>query len=266
MQTKCLTRWIVGVISIGILLSGCDSASREDGFGGAASAAPQVSQVSASSANPPVEEGANVPAQTQKLPESTAELLAGLDYEDRKRTESFYANFGDALEFENTKEFQWMRRHGYPLPEEIAAATRLTDSELQRRFESGDFKSGVFLLERMAVRANGSHSTDASLLADRLLDSGNPFSGYAYFRYFREIKGGWSDALAGLLWAYQQGDYRAGQLFAKLVKTGGPFGEQLEPGEVAFSFVALQAHVRLMNPDALSGRLDPLIIYETERH
>lgn len=266
MQTRSLTRWIVCAVSLGIVLSGCDSASREGSFGGAASAAPQISQVSAASAYPPVEEATNAPVQAHKLPENTAELLAGLDYEQRKRIESFYASFGDALEFENTKEFQWMQRHGYPLPKEIAAATLLTDTELQRRFESGDFKSGVFLLERMAVRARGSHTTDASLLADRLLDSGKPFSGYAYFRYFREVKGGWSDALAGLLWAYQLGDYRAGELFAKLVKTGGPFDEELEPGEVAFAFVALQAHVRIMNPGALSGRLDPLIIYETERH
>ena len=200
-------------------------------------------------------------------PISSQELLGRLGERDREIVDFFYANFGgSAFAFNNAAELQWMTRQGFPMPEDIIKASRLTDTELERRLDEGDSKAGYFLLDRYATRTNGMDSPKGRSLAERVLVSGGAFSGYAYFNYYRNVRNCWSKALAGLLWANFQGDWRAGEYFMKIVTSGGPYSEVLAPGEVALAYQALLSKVMVSHRDLLGRRIDPLLIYHDEPH
>ena len=200
-------------------------------------------------------------------PANTTQMFAQLEGSDRKLVESFYGNYGEmVLEFDNSKEFDWIARHGYPMPDDVVTASRFSDDELRRKFEDGDPKAGYFLLDRMARRSNGHGTLDELQLADRVLATDGPFSGYAYFRYYSQIEGEWERALSGLLWADLQGDWRAKSYFDNLVQTGGRFHQKLAPGDVAGAFEVLLSQVRFANPALLTRPIDPRIKYWGGRH
>lgn len=207
------------------------------------------------------------PVDVALLPSSTREMLSRLSPRDRDLVESFYRSYGDSvIAFSNKHELLWMIQHGYPMPEDVLEAATLSDQELKARYEAGDVKAGFFLLDRMtAAIENGKtdfdSKLDATMLANKLLISGSPFSGYAYYRHHRRLQESQSDALAGLLWADWQGDYRAAFQLMELTGNGSRFDstDLPTPATVAIAYQALLSTVRARNPALLTRKIDPLL-------
>lgn len=206
-----------------------------------------------------------------RLPSNTREMYSRLAPSDRELVEGFYSNYGAVMDFSNKQELLWMRRHGYPMPEDVLEAARLTDQELERRYEGGDVQAGFFLLDRRAeaVPEDGKvefdFSVESNVLAKDLLVSGSPFSGYAYYRYYSQRPDLQAKALAGLLWAGWQGDYRATRQMISLTGRNARYSEaDLAPGTIAMAYQALLSTVRGHNPGLLTRKQDMLLKYKNE--
>lgn len=195
-------------------------------------------------------------------PSTSKALFARLDEEDRSVVQAFYGDAGNAaLAYGNAAELAWLQRHGYPMPSDALEAIRQTDDELRGRIERGDAKAGYFLLDRLASRSEGAYQPDGRRLAEKVLVSGSPYSGYAFYAYHSRIRGDWALALSGLLWASYQGDTRALDYYNQVSSTGGLFHEALAPGDVGSAFLYLLSEVHLANPSLLSRPLDIRLKY-----
>ena len=254
MRTFGVTAKIASLLVLGALLSGCSSDQPSP---------PVIKSAIAPIGHSQTNSRAPVLANHQlNLPANSQELLGRLSVKDRKLVESFYGNYGESvLTFDNPREFEWMERHGYPMPDDVLQASRKSDAELREQFELGDPKAGFFLLDRITNRSDSVLNADESLFAERVLAVESPFSGYAYYHYYSGIKGEWAVALSGLLWADFRGDWRAKGYFRQLVNTGGPFQEKLGPGSIPSAYQSLLATIRLSNPSLLSRPIDPRNLY-----
>ncbi|HMM58120.1 MAG TPA: hypothetical protein PKD77_11120 [Rudaea sp.] len=130
----------------------------------------------------------------------------------------------------------WMAQHGYPMPEDILAATRMSDDDLKRLSDHGNDKAGFLLYERMAQRirsrvddyvASGGNKEQllredfsfaldamktATFLQSLYKDSESAYKGYA-IAYDASFESDPLDRssriIAGLMWASKYGDSRA---------------------------------------------------------
>lgn len=180
---------------------------------------------------------ANSPPVTYRFNKSVAtrpansyqELLARYNHDERVLIESFYAEYGGAatalgtprfhhaFDFHTQQQFTWLVANGYPTPDDVLAADRMTDGELAEAARSGNFKANVFYLARL--QAQSSELTNSSMddvlrsgasevgIAMQVFRSGSPFGAIAYSR--------WADsanhpelAAASLSFARQLGDSR----------------------------------------------------------
>lgn len=203
------------------------------------------------------------------LPDNSMEMFERLPAGDREIVEDFYRNHGDSvMSFNNKHELLWLIRHGYPLPEDVLEAAAQSEQELQTRYDGGDVMAGYFLLDRRAevvqkAPPDFTTSWKTAEFSEDLLARGGPFAGYAYYRYHSQVEGSRHVALAGLLWADWQGDYRAGfELMDQVGRAGGSSDELPGPASVAFAYQTLLGGIRLRSPAALGRRIDPLIKYK----
>lgn len=156
------------------------------------------------------------------------ELLARYSHDDRSVVENFYAGYGGAatalpaprfqhaFDFHDAKQLEWLVANGYPTPDDIIEANRLTDSELAKRVAQGNFKAKVFYLNRLQATPRQEGTTPGEEvrfesnemdLAVQLFRSGSPFGALAYSH--------WADssrhpelAAASLSFARKLGDSR----------------------------------------------------------
>lgn len=193
-------------------------------------------------------------------PLDTEEMLSWLPQDDRETVESFYRSYGDSVAaFYNKDMYEWMVRNGFPMPDEIIEATRLTDQELEARYQGGDIKAGYFLLDRIAasIAQGGEDTLEHYLLAEDLTSHGGPFSGYAYYRY-HSARGQSTKALAGLAWANYLGDSRASE---ELMRQAARVGqEEADSVALVLAFQTLLIRAGSLNPSQL-GRKDALIVH-----
>lgn len=125
----------------------------------------------------------------------------------------------------------WMREHHYPMPEDIALASSMSDAELKAAADRNDVTAQFLYLARMldryAAYAGGGVPYDSfgrqRILVEighalrQSLASGSPYAGYLYAAKDRlmhpgDVESNAASQLAGLLWASKFGDTRATQL------------------------------------------------------
>lgn len=202
------------------------------------------------------------------------ELLARYDHDERMLIESFYAEYGGsatalgaprfqhAFDFHNREQLAWLVANGYPTPDEILAADRMTDVELSNAAKSGSFKANVFYLARLqsqSIEPGDKQMTDVLRagsnemgVAMQVFRSGSPFGAIAYSR--------WADsdrhpelAAASLSFARKLGDTR--REFLDGYMTSHP---NIDPATLASAYELILALTRrspsLRDMDAIARR------------
>lgn len=136
----------------------------------------------------------------------------------------------------------WMAANGYPMPEDVAAADSLSDRDLLKLANQGNDKAAFLLAERqnrelVAFLAEGGKKSayfDGAEGRNRFIEqtkvdqlvkqSNSPYKGY--IQASEAISGLYADqgqdvidvgVIAGLIWASQLGDTRAGQFVTDYV-------------------------------------------------
>lgn len=188
--------------------------------------------------------------------ESTEELLSSLPHEHQSLTMAFYSGYDRvAIEFATKEQLAWLINNGYPMPNDIVAASRMSDTELLKLHQQGNALAGIFLLDRVAFNSDEMAPAERSKLnsiATDILVRGSPFAGYVYSRY-QLSKGDSHSALAGYAWAAWLGDTRAASTMGKKsysIQLQG--NSQLQPEVVAMATINLFGTIQALNPSLLS--------------
>lgn len=195
--------------------------------------------------------------------ETTQELFALLAPGDRALAAEFYGRYDPVvMQFSTHAQLDWMIDHGYPMPEDIVAASVLTEAELLALHRQGDAKAGYFYLDRMATKGPDISNAERSQLnsiATNVLVNGSPFSGYAVARYERS-KGDPHAALAGYAWAGWLGDRRAltAMAGAQQELTGLNVTTPLEPAVAVLSFATLMRTAHSLQPALFSRKVESI--------
>lgn len=160
------------------------------------------------------------------------ELIGRYSEGQKKVIQEFYAGFTEAVpggteytfsgpfSFNSPEQLQWLVRNGYPTPDEVLAAASMSDEQLRKLSEAGNFKASVFLLDRKSVQAQGEFRRDVvgsedgrggaeiQKLQSKVVSSGSPFGGYVLARRAKanDARG---QVLAGYALAAALGDSRA---------------------------------------------------------
>ncbi|MEO9079058.1 MAG: hypothetical protein ABI268_07060 [Rhodanobacter sp.] len=151
------------------------------------------------------------------------------------------AHFG-VYRVNSREQVAWMAANGYPMPEDVVAAERISDMTLLKLADQGNDKAAFLLAERQNKKLvtflagggerrayydgmEGRSRLDEQTTIDRLLEQSNsPYKGYN--QASEAISGLYADqgrdvidvrVIAGLVWAEQLGDTRAGQFMTEFV-------------------------------------------------
>lgn len=131
----------------------------------------------------------------------------------------------------------WMQARGYPMPDDIARAESISQTELKTAAGTGDTKAQILYFANLLGEYNRIYGSvkgpvDPARYRDpnriRLLDeinrtmlqvlaSGSPYAGYLYaaedrLMYSGDLESSAASLLAGLVWASKFGDTRADQI------------------------------------------------------
>lgn len=171
------------------------------------------------------------------------ELLTAYDSVAAATLEAFNARYAGAIAFRSAGEFAWMEEHGFPLPEEILAATEMPLAELRKLADGGDQGARFLYLDRtlQAVRELRQSYLRSGISPDALRDipeyadalirvsyakglitgSDSPFAGYLMAEFSRAAFGDSYGYMAGLLHASHMGDPRAYGKLRSFVQQNG---------------------------------------------
>ncbi len=173
---------------------------------------------------------------------SFQEWLAQFPSDQQARISAFNkAHFG-VYRVNSREQVAWMAANGYPMPEDIVAAERLTDRDLLKLANQGNDKAAFLLAERQNKNlvdfvAEGGDSwsyydgmegrsrINEGMTIDRLVKQSNsPYKGYLqaseansglYARQGQNVVD--VRVISGLVWAEQLGDTRASQFVMDFV-------------------------------------------------
>jgi hypothetical protein len=137
--------------------------------------------------------------------------------DDRKRIEAFADRYYGVYEIASAKQIAWMAQTGYPMPEDLIAAAKMSDTELKDLAAKGNIKATILLSDRelnVAIdklkqidpatpEASDIRSSNFASLAS-ILNSNTPFKGYV--------------EAADAMYLGQDGDARAGGIAAGLIR------------------------------------------------
>lgn len=192
---------------------------------------------------------------------SSGELFSRYAPKERNVLLAFYDQYGpNVMRFSTREQFEWLAESGFPLPEDVLASVDLSSAALLERYRRGDLTAGYIYLARAAGNAD-ERVRKVQLLDDiqsSLLASGSPFAGYAYFDYQMRGKQDPAAAYAGLAWAFDSGDQRAGLAMAEMLEAHNRRASQpISPATMLFAYMSLQQRVRLANPGLMTRRWKP---------
>lgn len=183
---------------------------------------------------------------------NSKEWLAQYPVDQQEKIQAFNtAHFG-VYSINSPQQVAWMAENGYPMPEDVIAAERLSDADLRELAKQGNDKAGFLLRERTSAatkagldnyHAQGKTNSDFwnndpnarqitmdDLTTMQLLQqSHSPFKGYvqALDSVLKDDPVS-KDAtiIAGLHWAQSLGDFRAEQFLDAFVQ-GNPMRQAM---------------------------------------
>lgn len=167
--------------------------------------------------------------------QSYSALMLTLSAKDQTRVRDWYKRSGaPAMDAATANQIAWMQARGYPMPQDIARATLMTDTALKAAASTDDITAKILYTSRLldefeALIVTGiSHNDDRRLhlvieiqqAMLRALASGSPYAGYLYamkarLMYPDNIESTSAAQLAGWVWASKFGDTRAIYLMKK---------------------------------------------------
>lgn len=177
-----------------------------------------------------------------------------------------------ATTFTSNAQWQWMRRHNYPTPDDILRASLMSDQQLRDLALRGDAKANFLYLARLAdetTRIGGlaalpgrqQHRLKAELSAsmDQALASGSAFAGYMFGDYYAALNGAefaGTGRATGLIWADGFGDSNA-IFHSPQALMGFPGVSGVRAAEVYFDMFAAAARVNpyFLNSGHIKGDL-----------
>lgn len=187
---------------------------------------------------------------------SLDELLERYTPEQQEQILSFYQGFGETIDeasryatdnifsFRTRKQLAWLVEAGFPTPDEVLLATELSDAELRRLAERGNFKAIGFYLSRLPPTAEIS-AGDLGRVIDMKMQfnqSGSPYAAYVAAK--RELQNGQNhNALAAYQMASTLRDVRARD-FAHFLSGTNP---EINAGAAVASYAALTHEFLLVN-------------------
>lgn len=194
----------------------------------------------------------------------TDELKNSYGGSDRMLLNEFYNNFSsNVIEFNRPEQYEWLVKHGYPLPDDVIAAYKMSTDDLGKLVEQGNIKASYFYLMREVISKDGNYITDQmkqsgadgrwvqrKVAAEQaILKSGSPFIGYLWGAKDYENGKNPEALYAGYALAEVMGDRRAINQLSNNV-----------PDFSARAFISAltnyMAIIRSKNPTAFSGRVD----------
>lgn len=131
------------------------------------------------------------PAASEPPAGNFEELLARYSPAQQKVLKASYGSYdAEMMKFSTPEQLAWLKRRGFPMPEDVLAAKFLSDEQLKARADAGDAKAAAFLAERWMHRTTGNReafvsgpaSLELALLQPEVVASGSPFGGYFYAR------------------------------------------------------------------------------------
>ena len=163
-----------------------------------------------------------------------------------------------ATTFTSNAQWQWMRRHNYPTPDEILSASLMSDQQLRDLALRGDVKADFLYLARLVdetTRVGGLPAlpgrqqrrlkAELSASMDRALASGSAFAGYMFGDYYAALNGAEFARIGratGLIWADGFGDSNA-VFHSPQALMGFPGVSGVRAAEVYFDMFAAAARV-----------------------
>lgn len=203
-----------------------------------------------------------VTAMAMERADSFGALLARYPEAQRAQVKDWYAQHAaGSMAFTSNAQWQWMRQHDYPTPDDVLRATNMSDAQLRELAVQGDTKANFFYLARLLDDAAQPSSDKARVEAemkatmDRALASGSAFAGYMYGDYYAAIQGSNAHSVgmaAGLIWAFDAGDVRAE--FAPETLMGFPGVPVARAAGAYFDMVAAAARANPYFLDIKRGR------------
>lgn len=209
-------------------------------------------------------------------PAGAAALAAGADnygkllqrYPAAQQTKikAWYASYAaDSMSFRSNAQWQWMRQHDYPTPDDVLRASAMSQAQLRDLAAHDDTKANFFYLARLVddytqanVASTARSQNDTRLQAEmsasmnRALASGSAFTGYMYGAYYAALHGAKSAEIGracGLMWAWSSGDGRVMSINQMAMGFPGVSGARI--AETSFDMFAAAAHT---NPYFLKAR------------
>lgn len=162
-------------------------------------------------------------------------------------------------------------RNGYPLPDDIVAAGKMTDEDLAKLVLDGNVKASYFYIERAVLQSNNEQfnekmrSSDGnnmnsfagrySMAKQNIEKSGSPFSGYILGKESASRKlpnAAMMSEYVGYAIANFLGDSRA----IRLIPNGVP--NDFSPHEFMSTFSSHARNVVINNPSAFSSSTNDL--------
>lgn len=202
-------------------------------------------------------------------------MLSSYTPQQRSLIEAYYGRYGGGMggadayavrgvfSFRNKEQLAWLVSQGYPMPDEIIAATKSSDEDLRRLAREGNLKAGAFYLERVSAaqermisegrlnpldRIRGQELAETAEIEAKVLASGSPFGGYVLAQRGMDANRG-SQVLAGYAFASDLGDTRASD-FVMAYSRAHP---EISGAEAIAAYRAAVTTAALRNPQ-LSNR------------
>ena len=207
------------------------------------------------------------------------QLLAGYSPEQQAQIRAFYAGFGstglggsygfdNVFSFKNTKQLEWLVKNGYPLPDDVLAASRMSAEELSAQAKQGNFKAKAMLLTReyenptslkvdgapdsgemKKILAMGEHMND-------VVAEGSPFAGYVWAFEHRQkpVADGRAGVIAGYAYASTLGDARADVFMGEFARVNPGMSATEAISSYKVILIAASKNPQLANTTALMKR------------
>lgn len=141
-----------------------------------------------------------LPGMTVPAADSWEALVSMLLPDERALVESLRSRYPEAYQFKSINQLKWMVEHGYPMPTEIVAASRIPLRDLKQMAADGNVKAAMLARERLLMEALanseqlGSPFHDSPLMKeigfmDAVVRDRNcsPFSFYISARRYEEL-------------------------------------------------------------------------------